>query len=146
MLSQTSPVYVQETKHPASSLLGPWHVVSWSDIVCPPLPHTETHLWPFWPYSMPGACWTVPALHYLFALPSLETCWIPTRKYLLLQILRFGYGLDGIRFRRLLYGDYKLLRPLLVMFLWKLVCENNRPYSIIIFDFPHCADKFLGRQ
>ena len=28
LLTQPSPCYAQEAQHPASSLLGPWHVVS----------------------------------------------------------------------------------------------------------------------
>jgi len=68
-VSQTWPSVAQETQHPASSLLGPWREVSWLRISYPLLRRTKSLLWPFWPYSMPGACRTVPAVPDLFALP-----------------------------------------------------------------------------
>jgi len=68
-LSQPLPFYALETQHPTSSLLGLWPKVSWSNTVFSLLGHNKTCLWPFWPYSRPGACWTVSAVHDLLALP-----------------------------------------------------------------------------
>jgi len=68
-LSQPSPCYAPETPRPTSSLLRLQLEVSWSDIAFHPLQYTTTRLWPFWPYSMRGACRTVPAVADLLALP-----------------------------------------------------------------------------
>jgi hypothetical protein len=40
-VSQPSPFYAQETQHPASYLLGPWHVVPYGDISIPQLRHAK---------------------------------------------------------------------------------------------------------
>jgi len=68
-VSQPSPFCAQETSQPASFLLRPRHVVSLWDISFPQLWRAKSLLWPFWPYSTPGACWTVPAVPNLLALP-----------------------------------------------------------------------------
>jgi hypothetical protein len=68
-VSQPSPFCAQETQHPASFVLGSWRVVSLCDILFPQLRRAKSLLWPFWPYSMPGACRTVPAVPDLLALP-----------------------------------------------------------------------------
>jgi len=41
----------------------------WSGIVFPLSWSAKTLFWPFWPYSRPGACQTVPAVPDLLALP-----------------------------------------------------------------------------
>jgi len=66
---QASASHLQETQLPTSSLFGLQHEISWWDIAFPLLWCTKTLLWPVWPYSMPGACWTVPAVPNLLALP-----------------------------------------------------------------------------
>ena len=68
-LSQPAPLYAPETQNPTSSLCGPRCEVSWSHISSPLLRHAKTLLWPFWPYSRPGTCRTVPAVPDLHALP-----------------------------------------------------------------------------
>jgi len=66
---QPSPFSPLETQHPASFLLRPWRVVSLWDISFPQLRRAKSHLWPFWPYSTPGACRTFQAVPDLLALP-----------------------------------------------------------------------------
>jgi len=68
-VSQPSPLCAQETEHPTSFLLGRRRVVSLWDISFPQTWRTKSLLWPFWPYSTPGACRTVPAVPDLLALP-----------------------------------------------------------------------------
>jgi len=67
--SQSSPFCAQATQHPASSVLGPRHVVCYWSIYFPRLQRAKSLLWPFWPYSTSGACRTVPAVPNLLALP-----------------------------------------------------------------------------
>ena len=67
-LSQLSHFYAPETPLTACSLLGLRHKVSLSGIAFFLLHHAKTLLWPFWPYSIQGACQTVLAVPYLFAL------------------------------------------------------------------------------
>jgi len=68
-VSQPSPFYAQETQYTTSFLLGPWRVVSYCNISFALLQRTKSLLWPFWPYSMPGSCRTVPAVPDLLAMP-----------------------------------------------------------------------------
>jgi len=66
-VSQPSPFCAQETQHPASFRLAPRRVVSLWDILFPQSRPAKCLLWPFWPYPMPGACRTVPAVLDLLA-------------------------------------------------------------------------------
>jgi hypothetical protein len=67
-LSQPSVYHALKTQHSASSVLGHVCEVSASDMAFPPLQHAKSCPWPFWPYSTPGVCQTVPAVHDLLAL------------------------------------------------------------------------------
>jgi len=87
-----------QTQLPTSSLLGFPPKVSWFAVDYPLLRCATTPLWPFWPYSRPGACQTVLAVPDLLALPQLQTCWHPTRNLLLHQQIGFGYYIQHIRF------------------------------------------------
>jgi hypothetical protein len=69
LLLQPSTCYAHETQHPGSSFLRLRCEVSLSDTEFPLLRRAKIRLWPFWPYSMPGACWTVRAVRDLLALP-----------------------------------------------------------------------------
>ena len=68
-VSQPSPFCAPETQHPDSLLLRPRWVISLWDISFARLRRVKSLVWPFWPYSMPGACRTVPAVPDLLALP-----------------------------------------------------------------------------
>jgi len=61
-LSQASPCYAQETELLASSLLGLCCDVASSVLSIPLSLRMKTLLWPFWPYSRKGTCWTVLAV------------------------------------------------------------------------------------
>ena len=69
ILSQSSRFDAPETQDPSASLLSPWRKVSRADIFFPLLRSATTLLLTFWPYSRPGACWTVPAVPDLLAWP-----------------------------------------------------------------------------
>ena len=69
VLSHPSPFYAVETENLASSLLGLRCEVSWSKTAFPLLRCAKTRHCPFWHYSTPGACRTVPAVPDLLALP-----------------------------------------------------------------------------
>jgi len=77
--SQPSPFDAQETQLPASSLHGLQHKFAWPGVTFPLLPHVKSLLWPFCPYSTPGACQTVLAVPDLLALLLLRSCWKTTR-------------------------------------------------------------------
>jgi len=68
-VSQPSPFHAQETHVPASSVRGTQRVVSLWAIWFPPFLRVKSLPWPFWPYSTPGACRSVPAVPDLLALP-----------------------------------------------------------------------------
>jgi len=78
-VSHPSHFCAQETQHPTSFLLRPRRVVSLWDISFPQFLRAKGLVKPFWPYSTPGACRTVPAVPDFLALPYLQTCWKPTR-------------------------------------------------------------------
>ena len=61
--------YAQETQLPASSLCEHHCEVCLSNNAFPLLWGAKTLVWPFWPYSMQGACWTVLAVPDLLTLP-----------------------------------------------------------------------------
>jgi hypothetical protein len=67
--SQSSPHYAQETQHLTSYLLGLQCKTCPFVVVFPLLLYVKTLLWPLLPCSRQGACWTVPGVPNLLAVP-----------------------------------------------------------------------------
>jgi hypothetical protein len=59
--------------------------------------------------------------------------------------MRYGDYLNHRWFQSLLYGEKSLYLPPLGMLITKLVRDNRRAGTIMMFEIADCADKCLGR-
>jgi hypothetical protein len=104
-LLQPLPCCAPASQNPISVRFDPHHEDVWFNTEYSVLRHANTHFWRFSPYSTPGTCGTIPAVHYLLTLPCKQPYSKPTKIELVLAKMRLGSSLNHIHFGSLLYCD-----------------------------------------